>query len=179
MIASGGQDGILYVAANSDSYSLNESMAPVKIPLGPKTVRGRGCGGKPERGREAAAESLDEIMRAIAWTGLLVIVAGMGGGTGSAVAPAVAGAVRSMARPPYVAAVVTTPFAWEKRRKAISDRAVRELAASCDAVHTLPNEDFVTLAGEEATLNEVMATAAGAIRAAVRGIVGLIPRGGP
>jgi cell division protein FtsZ len=134
-----GAGAIRFVSANSDSQDLGRGLAPVKILLGPETSRGRGCGGRPARGRRAAEEVKDEIRKALAGTELLLIAAGMGGGTGTGAAPVVAEAAGAQDTPPVIVSLAATPFRWEIGRRKISDRAVAGLLESCDCVIAMSN----------------------------------------
>jgi cell division protein FtsZ len=81
-----GVQGVEFVCANTDAQALNRSGASNIIQLGGK---GLGAGGKPEVGRAAAEEAVEEIKAAIAGANMLFITAGMGGGTGTGAAPVI------------------------------------------------------------------------------------------
>ena len=82
--------GVDFVAANSDSMSLERNLAPIKIQLGPTATKGLGAGGNPEVGREATREEADRIRQVLDGADMVFIAAGMGGGTGTGAAPVVA-----------------------------------------------------------------------------------------
>ncbi|MDR1314231.1 MAG: hypothetical protein LBQ12_11190 [Deltaproteobacteria bacterium] len=178
MIQTNGVNGIKYVAANSDPQDLKNSLAPTKILLGPKTTRSKGCGGKPERGRIATEEVLDEIRRELAGTELLFIAAGMGGGTGSGGAPVVAQAMGALEEPPLIVSVVTTPFSWEANRWKISDRVVGELTACSNSIITVANSKVETHVPRDSTMIAAYAAANDIILKAVSGIIELLTREG-
>ncbi|MDR1042181.1 MAG: cell division FtsZ family protein [Deltaproteobacteria bacterium] len=174
MISVCGENGIKYVSANSDKKDLHASLAPTKILLGPKSLRGRGCGADPELGRAATEEVLDEIKKALAGTELLFIAAGMGGGTGSGGAPVVAQAMSAMEDPPLVVSVVTTPFSWERQRHKISDKVVAELTQCSNSIITVSNAKMETFIAKDATLHQAMAAANEILQNAVHGIIELL-----
>ncbi|MDR1037053.1 MAG: cell division protein FtsZ [Deltaproteobacteria bacterium] len=174
MIRKCGINGIKYVAANSDQQDLKNSLAPCKILLGPKSTRSKGCGGRPEKGRLATEEVMDEIRRELAGTELLFIAAGMGGGTGSGGAPVVAQAMGALDEPPLIVSVITTPFSWEVRRQKISDRVVGDLTASSNSIITIANTNVETQLPKGATLDEAFEAANEVLQDAVAGIIELL-----
>ena len=90
--------GVEYVAVNTDVRALRRSSARRKVAIGKSTTNGRGAGGDPAVGEAAAREAADAIGRALAGADLVVITAGLGGGTGSGAAPVVAESHASRAR---------------------------------------------------------------------------------
>lgn len=107
-----GIDGISFAVCNTDSQPLARSAVPVKLLLG---KRGLGVGGVPEKGREEAESSLEQIKSLFAdETEMVFVTAGMGGGTGTGAAPVVAGVARSMGL--LTIGVVTIPFFSRKRK---------------------------------------------------------------
>lgn len=85
-----GISGVTFIAANADNQDLNKSLADVKIRLGVQLTKGLGAGANPEVGRKAAEESAEDIKQMLQDTNMLFITAGMGGGTGTGAAPAIA-----------------------------------------------------------------------------------------
>ncbi len=127
------------VALNSDQHSLNTSSATTRIPIGPLTTHGLGAGGDAEAGLEAAKESLKEILGAIEGADILLICAGLGGGTGGPTAALVAKLAKERGALPV--AVVTSPFRFEGRRRAAqSAEALDELKKHADAVVHFEND---------------------------------------
>jgi len=101
-----------YVICNTDAQALNSSPVAVKIQLGENLTEGRGAGSKPEIGRQAALESLEEIKDILSGnTRMVFITAGMGGGTGTGAAPVIAKAAKEMGI--LTVAIVTMPFKFE------------------------------------------------------------------
>src|SRR5690606_36740324 len=129
MIANGVQ-GVQFVVANTDAQALNRSSAHQLIQLGSS---GLGAGAKPEAGRAAAEEAVDNIREAIAGSNMLFITAGMGGGTGTGAAPVIARVAKEMGI--LTVGVVTKPFEFEgNRRMKAADAGLAELEANVDSL---------------------------------------------
>src|SRR4028119_1937390 len=92
--------GVDFIVANTDAQALNASTADKRIQLGLKITQGLGAGSRPEIGRAAAEETIDEIERALEGTHMCFIAAGMGGGTGTGAAPVIAKTARDTGIPP-------------------------------------------------------------------------------
>ena len=86
--------GVDFLVANTDAQALNHSLADRRVQLGPKITQGLGAGSRPEIGRAAAEETLEELERALDGAHMCFIAAGMGGGTGTGAAPVIAKAAR-------------------------------------------------------------------------------------
>jgi cell division protein FtsZ len=98
-----------FVVCNTDAQALANSPVQVKIQLGSSLTEGRGAGNKPEIGREAAIENLDDVIDVLAnSTKMVFITAGMGGGTGTGAAPVIAKAAKELGI--LTVAIVTIPF---------------------------------------------------------------------
>ncbi|MGZ6371824.1 MAG: cell division protein FtsZ [Candidatus Limnocylindria bacterium] len=131
--------GADYVAVNTDRRSLNRSAAGTKIAIGGTLTNGQGAGGDVSAGESAARQAADEIGRALAGSELVLIMAGLGGGTGSGAAPVVAEIARQQGA--LTMAVVTQPFGFEgARRHDVAQRAGAALVGKVDAVATVPND---------------------------------------
>ena len=128
-----------YVAVNTDRRSLERSAAGTKIAIGGTITNGQGAGGDVSAGESAARQAADEIGRALAGSEFVVIMAGLGGGTGSGAAPVVAEIARQHGA--LTMAVVTQPFGFEGgRRHDAAQRAGAALVGNVDAVATVPND---------------------------------------
>src|SRR6187551_2113677 len=108
--------GVQFLVANTDAQALNSSTADARIQLGLKITQGLGAGSRPEIGRAAAEETIDEIAKTLEGSHMVFIAAGMGGGTGTGAAPVIAKAARDMGI--LTVGVVTKPFAFEGSRRA-------------------------------------------------------------
>ena len=108
--------GVDFAICNTDNQAMNQSPIPTKIQLGPSLTEGRGAGSKPEIGKEACEESLQDVLQFFDKnTKMLFVMAGMGGGTGTGAAPVVAKAARDMGI--LTVGIVTIPFTFEGRRR--------------------------------------------------------------
>ena len=166
-------EGVEFIAANTDSQALENSLAGNKIQLGVSTTRGLGAGSFPDKGREAAEENLDEINKYLEGSNMVFIAAGMGGGTGTGAAPVIA----KMAREQNIltVGVVTKPFAFEgKYRMETADRGIEELKKHVDTLIVIPNQNLFRIANEHTTFESAFKMADDVLHAGVRGITDLI-----
>ncbi len=128
---------VSFVVCNTDYQALNDSPVPVHLQLGKE---GLGAGNKPERAREAAEESVEDIKRMLNdGTRMTFITATMGGGTGTGAAPVIARISKEMGI--LTVGIVTIPFRWEGTRKI--DQAldgVEEMAKHVDALLVINND---------------------------------------
>ena len=137
-------EGVEFLVANTDAQSLANSLTDRRVQLGAKKTKGLGAGAKPEVGREAADESLSEVMDQLEGTHMLFVTAGMGGGTGTGAAPIIAEASRE--RGILTVGVVTKPFDYEgMRRMKIADEGIKDLAKSVDTLIIIPNQNLLKL----------------------------------
>ena len=91
-----GVKGVDFIVANTDLQVLNTSQAPIKIQIGANLTGGRGAGGKPQNGKDAAIESKEEIQAALEGADMVFVTCGMGGGTGTGAAPVIAGIAQDL-----------------------------------------------------------------------------------
>ena len=176
MIAAGVK-GVEFIAANTDLQDLEISTAPVKLQLGAKLTKGLGTGANPELGRKSALEDAERIAELLVGTDMLFITAGMGGGTGTGVAPVVAGIARDSGA--LTVGVVTKPFLFEgKTRLAQAEDGLRELKETCDTVITIPNQRLMNVVARNTTMSEAFNIANDVLRQAVEGISNLVTQGG-
>ena len=145
--------GVDFVVANTDAQALNNSEADRRIQLGIKITQGLGAGSRPEIGRAAAEESIDEIMQALEGAHMCFIASGMGGGTGTGAAPVIAKAARDKGI--LTVGVVTKPFAFEGARRGRSaDAGISELQQHVDTLIVIPNQNLFRLANSETTFKQ-------------------------
>jgi cell division protein FtsZ len=166
-------EGVSFVVANTDAQALHQSKASRKIQLGAKLTEGLGAGAKPEVGRGAAEESLDEILEQLSGAHMVFVTAGMGGGTGTGAAPVIARAVRELGV--LTVGVVTKPFHFEgdKRMKA-AERGIDELQNFVDTLIVIPNQNLFRVANERTTFAQAFAMADDVLHSGVRGVTDLI-----
>jgi len=165
--------GVDFVVANTDAQALNASDADRRIQLGLKITQGLGAGSRPEIGRAAAEETLDEISAALEGAHMCFIAAGMGGGTGTGAAPVIAKAARDKGI--LTVGVVTKPFAFEGARRGRSaDAGISELQQHVDTLIVIPNQNLFRLANSETTFKEAFEMADEVLQQGVRGITDLM-----
>jgi cell division protein FtsZ len=165
--------GVEFLVANTDAQALNASAADARIQLGLKITQGLGAGSRPEIGRAAAEETIDEIERALDGAHMCFIAAGMGGGTGTGAAPVIAKAARDKGI--LTVGVVTKPFAFEgARRSRAADSGIEELQKHVDTLIVIPNQNLFRLATSETTFKEAFEMADEVLQQGVRGITDLM-----
>lgn len=166
------------LAINSDDQSLQASVASVKITLGPLATHGLGAGGDPEMGLEAARESRGDIEKALQGTDLLMIVAGLGGGTGSGALPMIAEAAKNSGT--TVVALVAMPFGFEGRRRSQqADESLQRISSHADAVVRFDNDRMAGLTAPRAGVGETFAVCDGILFKAALSLLRLASPGGP
>jgi cell division protein FtsZ len=165
--------GVEFLVANTDAQALNASEADRRIQLGLKITQGLGAGSRPEIGRAAAEETIDEIERALEGAHMCFIAAGMGGGTGTGAAPVIAKTARDKGI--LTVGVVTKPFAFEGTRRGRSaDAGIEELQKHVDTLIVIPNQNLFRLATSETTFKEAFEMADEVLQQGVRGITDLM-----
>jgi cell division protein FtsZ len=165
--------GVQFLVANTDAQALNSSEADQRIQLGLKITQGLGAGSRPEIGRAAAEETLEEIERALDGAHMCFIAAGMGGGTGTGAAPVIAKTARD--RGILTVGVVTKPFAFEgARRMRSAESGIEELQKHVDTLIVIPNQNLFRLATSETTFKEAFEMADEVLQQGVRGITDLM-----
>jgi cell division protein FtsZ len=165
--------GVDFVVANTDAQALNASLADRRIQLGLKITQGLGAGSRPEIGRAAAEETIDEIIASLEGAHMCFIAAGMGGGTGTGAAPVIAKAARDMGI--LTVGVCTKPFAFEGARRARSaESGLQELQQHVDTLIVIPNQNLFRLANSETTFKEAFEMADEVLQQGVRGITDLM-----
>lgn len=170
-------EGVEFLVANTDGQALAASLAPRKIQLGREHTEGLGAGSKPEIGRLAAEESLEEIMAELADSHMVFITAGMGGGTGTGAAPVIARAAREHGI--LTVGVVTKPFDFEgSPRMRLANEGIEELQAYVDTLIIIPNQNLFRLANERTTFTDAFAMADNVLHQGVSGVTDLMIKPG-
>lgn len=164
-----GLSGVEFIAINTDAQALHHSDADTKVHIG----RGLGAGGDPEKGREAAEESRENIGKSLDGSDMVFITLGAGGGTGSGAGPIVAQEARN--RDILTVGVATKPFTFEgAQRKKNADEAIDKLAREVDALITIPNDRLLQTIDPRTPLLETFKIADDVLRQGVQGISELI-----
>jgi cell division protein FtsZ len=157
MIVSG-LSGVDFVVANTDAQALNSSRAQRFIQMGLRLTEGLGAGSRPEIGKAAAEEALEEIRDCLAGSNMVFLAAGMGGGTGTGAAPIIAAAAREMGI--LTVGVVTKPFHFESgRRMRVAEAGIAELREAVDTLIIIPNQNLFRVANEKTTFADAFGMA--------------------
>ncbi len=174
---SSGLEGVEFLVCNTDAQALAGSNAPKKIQLGKDVTGGLGAGAKPDVGRAAAEESINDIMDYVDGSNMVFITSGMGGGTGTGVSPVLAKACKEAGI--LTVGVVTKPFHFEgtTRMKAAED-GIREMQQYVDALIVIPNQNLFRIATDKTTFGDAFKMADSVLQSAVRGVTDLIVRPG-
>jgi cell division protein FtsZ len=162
-----------FVVCNTDSQALNTSPVPVKVQLGSALTEGRGAGNRPEIGKKAALENIEDVKNALSnKTKMVFITAGMGGGTGTGGAPVIAEACSSMGY--LTVGIVTIPFRNEgKRRIKQAIDGIAELEGHVDALLVINNERIREMYGDFG-ISEAFSKADNVLATAAKGIAEII-----
>lgn len=166
-------EGVEFIALNTDIQSLRLAKADIKIQLGKNTCRGLGAGMDPDKGREAAQESLEEIEKVINNADLVFLVCGLGGGTGSGAAPIIANLLKQ--KNILTVAFVTRPFSFEgEKRQEVAEEAWQRLYNEVDSIITIYNDRVFNVIEEKTPILEAFSKIDDILRMGIKGIVDLI-----
>ena len=166
-------EGVEFISANTDAQALKHSRAQVTIQLGKKLTRGLGAGARPEIGRQAIAESADEVREAVDGADLVFVTAGMGGGTGTGAAPIVGEIARELGA--LTIAIVTRPFSFEgKKRMRQAEQGLEELRRTVDTMIVVPNDRLLAVVGKGTSFRDALKKADEVLLHATQGISDLI-----
>ena len=148
-----GINNIDLIVANTDAQALDTSMAPYKMQLGMNATRGLGAGMIPEKGREAALESFDDIKEMLEGSDIVFISAGLGGGTGTGAAPIIAQAAKEVGA--LTVSIVTSPFKFEGRKRTkLAKEGLEELKRESDSIIVVPNERLLSIVEKNLGIKE-------------------------
>jgi cell division protein FtsZ len=168
-----GLGGVEFIVANTDVQALDHNRAPVKVQIGHKLTKGLGAGADPNIGRQAALEDTDSIIQALSGADMIFVTTGLGGGTGTGAAPVIASLASELGA--LTIAVVTKPFRFEGRKRALQAEAGLDALRECvDTVITIPNERLLTIIDRKTPLTEAFTLADDVLRQAIQGISDLI-----
>ena len=179
MVASGLKD-VDFIAVNTDAQDLRRNQAPYLVQVGEKITKGLGVGGDPERGKRAAEESKEKLKLIIGECDLLFITAGMGGGTGTGVAPYLA----TLAKEIYgdellVLGVVTRPFSFEGYvREKQADEGIEEMSKYVDSMIIVPNDKLFANVDAKTSSRDAFQMVDEVLLQAVKGIAEVITQPG-
>jgi len=163
-----GIKGAEIIAINTDTQHLQISEADKKFIIGKEVTRGLGCGGFPQKGAEAAQESMTELKAALAESDMVFVCAGMGGGTGTGSAPVIAHLAKDLGA--IVIGTVTMPFNIERARIEKAEFGLEQLRKHSDTVIVIDNNRLVQIAGN-LPIQQAFAVANELIATMIKGIV--------
>ena len=165
--------GVQLIAVNTDIKALLMCSVPNKIQIGAKLTRGLGAGADPKVGRQAAEESKDEIAESLRGADMIFIAAGMGGGTGTGAAPAVAEIAKETGA--LTVAICTLPFGFEgSKRRAQAMEGLNQLRDKVDTLIVVSNDKLLTTCSKKMTVDLAFKTADDVLVQAVAAISDLI-----
>jgi len=148
-----GINNIDLIVANTDSQALDSSLAPYKMQLGINATRGLGAGMVPDKGREAALESFEDIKTMLEGSDIVFISAGLGGGTGTGAAPIIAQAAKEIGA--LTVSIVTSPFKFEGRKRTkLAKEGLEELKRESDSIIVVPNEKLLSIVEKNLGIKE-------------------------
>jgi len=168
-----GIKGVDFVVCNTDKQALDVSAVPFKVQLGTSLTQGNGAGAKPEVGRNAAIENIDEIRDLLGkQTKMVFVTAGMGGGTGTGAAPVIAGAAKELGI--LTVGIVTVPFGFEgRKRRQQAEEGLEEMRNNVDTLLVINNEKLREMTGD-LPINKAFSKADDVLSVAAKGIAELI-----
>src|SRR5687767_9502746 len=168
-----GLRGVEFIAINTDAQALLMSDAELKLDIGREVTRGLGAGSDPEVGRQAAEENRDMIEEVLKGADMVFITSGEGGGTGTGGAPVVAEIAKAIGA--VTIGVVTRPFAFEGRRRAVqADSGIQKLKEKVDTLIVIPNDRLLTVANDKTSMVNAFKMADEVLLQGVQGITSLI-----
>ncbi|WP_092615208.1 cell division protein FtsZ [Roseospirillum parvum] len=166
-------EGVDFVVANTDAQALAHNRAERRLQLGIETTHGLGAGARPDVGRHAAEEAIDQILAELDGANMVFVTAGMGGGTGTGAAPVIARTAREAGV--LTVGVVTKPFQFEgAHRLRLAEQGIEELAQVVDTLIIIPNQNLFRVANEKTTFADAFKMADDVLYSGVRSITDLM-----
>jgi len=166
-------EGVEFIVSNTDAQALAQSICDRRLQLGINITQGLGAGSRPDIGRAAAEEVIDQLMAELDGSNMVFITAGMGGGTGTGAAPVIARAAREHGI--LTVGVVTKPFHFEgTHRMKIAESGIGELQQFVDTLIIIPNQNLFRVANEKTTFADAFAMADQVLYSGVRGVTDLM-----
>jgi cell division protein FtsZ len=168
-----GLKGVEFIAINTDAQALLMSDADVKLDVGRELTRGLGAGANPDVGCKAAEDHREEIEEVLKGADMVFVTAGEGGGTGTGGAPVVATVARSLGA--LTIGVVTRPFGFEGKRRAIQAEAgIERLRSEVDTLIVIPNDRLLSISDRHVSVLDAFKAADQVLLSGVQGITDLI-----
>jgi cell division protein FtsZ len=168
-----GLKGVEFIAINTDAQALLMSDADVKLDVGRELTRGLGAGANPDVGCKAAEDHREEIEEVLKGADMVFVTAGEGGGTGTGGAPVVANVARSLGA--LTIGVVTRPFGFEGKRRAVQAEAgIERLRSEVDTLIVIPNDRLLSISDRHVSVLDAFKAADQVLLSGVQGITDLI-----
>lgn len=168
-----GIEGVEFISVNTDAQALRQSNAGVTMQIGNALTRGLGAGANPDVGREAVAESQVQIRDVLQGADMVFVTAGMGGGTGTGAAPAIAQIARELGI--LTIGIVTRPFTFEGRKRTKNAQVgIDAMRQAVDTLIIIPNDRLLGVVGKKTPMLEAFREADNVLRQGVQGISDLI-----
>ena len=168
-----GLKGVEFIAINTDAQALLMSDADVKLDIGRELTRGLGAGADPDVGRKASEDHRSEIEEVLKGADMVFVTAGEGGGTGTGGAPVVANVARALGA--LTIGVVTRPFGFEGRRRAVqADTGIEQLRDEVDTLIVIPNDRLLSISDRAVSVLDAFKSADHVLMSGVQGITDLI-----
>ena len=165
--------GVDFIGVNTDAQALLRMEAPTRIQVGEKLTRGLGVGGDHTMGMKAAEQSRDELRAAVGDADMVFLAAGMGGGSGTGIAPVVAELAKEAGA--LTIAVCTKPFTFEGVHRAeVAEDGISRLLDKVDTLITIPNDRLLTLCDQRTGVDMAFKMADDVLMHAVQAIAEVI-----
>ena len=168
-----GMTAVDFIAVNTDAQDLENNNSQIKLQIGKELTKGLGAGANAEIGRHAVEENKEVITNTIQNSDMVFITAGMGGGTGTGAAPAIAKIAKELGA--LTVGIVTKPFAFEgpkRYKRALA--GIEEMKKNCDTLLAIPNETLLEITEDNTTVTESFKLADSVLHQATKGISDLI-----
>ncbi|MDR1362365.1 MAG: cell division protein FtsZ [Holosporaceae bacterium] len=166
-------EGVEFIVANTDAQALLQSLCERRIQLGLEITSGLGAGARPDVGKAAAEEAVEEIIAYVKNSNMVFITAGMGGGTGTGAAPVIARLAKEQGV--LTIGVITKPFHFEgTNRMRTAERGIDELQQFVDTLIIIPNQNLFRVANEKTTFADAFKMADDVLRSGVQGVTDLM-----
>ena len=170
-----GLSGVELLVANTDARALSSSFTAERISLGQALTRGLGAGGDPELGRTAALESSAAVGERLSGASLVVLMVGLGGGTGSGAAPCIVRIAKAQGA--HVAVFATLPFSFEgRRRREQALEALDALRREADLVICFENDRMSTVADPASGIEDAFQSVDSLLAQSVRALASMTRR---
>ena len=172
-----GMNSVDFIAINTDAQDLENNNSQIKLQIGKELTKGLGAGANSEIGKDAVEENKEVIVKELNHADMIFITAGMGGGTGTGAAPAIAKISKELGA--LTVGIVTQPFAFEgpiRKKRAVE--GIKEMKKNCDTLLVIPNETLLEIASEDTTVTESFKLADSILNQATKGISDLINKPG-